>query len=135
MEPTSNAGTSIHVEIQVDSLWTQFERLTNHLKSPDIFEVRQYPTATSHSTSIEATGAGGGRHRISGQLTLRGVTDEISFPAVVNVIDDGLTLTSRFVIDRMQFRIDFEPDQVTKDVSMTIVVGERTGPLGPPMGS
>ena len=135
VDPASNALTSIHVEIEADSLSTQFERLTNHLKSADFFEVREFPTATFHSTSIEATDAGSGQHRISGELTLHGVTQEISFPAVVNFTGAGLTLTSQFVIDRMQFGVDFGPDQVKTDVSMTIVVGERTEPLGPPSGS
>ena len=52
VNPASNALTSIRVEIQADSLWTQFDRLTTHLKSADFFELRQFPTATFHSTSI-----------------------------------------------------------------------------------
>ena len=57
---------------------------------------------------------------------LHGVTKEISFPATVQIGDEGLTLKSEFTIDRSQFGMTFGPDKVEKNVSMTIVVGEKT---------
>src|SRR3954447_22678929 len=49
---------SVSLEIDTASLFTEFDMLTTHLKSPDFFEVRRFPTARFESTKIES-GAGG----------------------------------------------------------------------------
>ena len=59
-------------------------QLTEHLKSPDFFDVAQFPEATFISTSIAAGGTGG-THTITGDLTMHGRTKRVSFPATVNV--------------------------------------------------
>src|SRR5205823_6489621 len=40
----ANAGNK--VEIDTSSIWTDTDRLTGHLKTPDFFDVGQFPTAT-----------------------------------------------------------------------------------------
>jgi polyisoprenoid-binding protein YceI len=115
---------SLNVEIDTTSIFTEFAKLTDHLKSPDFFEVREYPTAKFESTSIEQSAEG--KATITGNLTLHGVTKEITFPATVTVTDEGLTLKSEFTIDRSEFGMTFSPDKVNNDVAMTVVVGEPT---------
>src|SRR5262245_8486284 len=39
LDPTSKALKSISIEIDTSSLFTEIDMLTNHLKSPDFFEV------------------------------------------------------------------------------------------------
>ena len=107
------------MEIDTASLGTEIEKLTNHLKSPDFFEVRKYPTAKFESTKIE-----GGS--ITGKLTLHGVTKEISFHATVEVTEAGLKLKAEFTIDRSEYGMTYDPKKVENKVSMTVVVGERT---------
>lgn len=114
---------SLSVDIDTASIGTQIEKLTNHLKSPDFFEVRKYPTARFESTKIEP---GSGTSQITGKLTLHGVTKEITFPATVEIGEGGLKLKSEFTIDRLEFGINYDPSKVEKKVSMTVVVGERT---------
>jgi polyisoprenoid-binding protein YceI len=115
---------SVTVEIDTTSLWTEFDMLTNHLKSPDFFEVRRYPTAKFASTKIEP--GSGGSTQITGKLTLHGVTKEITFPATIQVSDAGLTLHSEFSIDRSQFGMTFDPSKVENKVQLTVVVGEKS---------
>ncbi len=45
--------SSLNIDIDADSLFSDNEMLTNHLKNPDFFDVRKYPTITFESTSIE----------------------------------------------------------------------------------
>jgi polyisoprenoid-binding protein YceI len=120
---------SISVDIVTDSLWTQISRLTNHLKSADFLEVRQYPKATFQSTDIAPTEEGAGQYHVTGDLTLHGVTKQIRFPATVSTLTGGLTLNSKFTLDRTDFDINWGPDQVKNEVSLTVVVGEKTQPL------
>jgi polyisoprenoid-binding protein YceI len=121
--PDTKALKSVSVEIDTSSLWTEFDMLTNHLKSPDFFEVRRFPTAKFESTKIEA---GSGGSRITGKLTLHGVTKEISFPATVEIDSAGLKLQSEFTIDRSEFGMNFDPKKVENKVSLTIVIGEKS---------
>jgi polyisoprenoid-binding protein YceI len=116
--------TSLDVDIETASLWTEFDMLTNHLKSPDFFEVRRFPTAHFESTKIEPNT--GGTTQITGKLTLHGVTKEIKFPATVEVDAQGLTLRSEFTIDRSEFGMNYDPKKVENKVSLTVVVGEKS---------
>jgi polyisoprenoid-binding protein YceI len=126
IDPAAKTLQSVAVDIDTTSLFTAFDKLTTHLKSGDFFEVNEYPTAKFESTKITAGDAG--QATITGNLTLHGVTKEISFPATVAVTDEGLTLASEFNIDRTQFGITFGEDSVAKDVAMTVVIGEKTVP-------
>ncbi|HZN32480.1 MAG TPA: YceI family protein [Pirellulaceae bacterium] len=118
---------SVSVDIETESLWTEVGgRLTNHLKSADFLEVREFPTAKFASTKIEP--AADGKTKITGNLTLHGKTKEISFPATVAVTDKGLTLASEFTIDRTDWGINYEPGQVVKQVTLKVAIGEKTQP-------
>lgn len=117
---------AVSVEIDTASLFTEIGKLTDHLKSPDFFEVREYPAAKFESTKIVAGAAG--KATITGMLSLHGVTKEISFPATVEVGEKGLTLKSEFSIDRTQFGMTFGEGKVEPKVSMTVIVGEKTTP-------
>src|SRR5947209_6273906 len=44
---------SVEAEFDAASLYTDTPMLTNHLKSPDFFDVKQHPKATFKSTGIE----------------------------------------------------------------------------------
>jgi polyisoprenoid-binding protein YceI len=108
------------VDIDTTSLFTQFDMLTTHLKSPDFFEVRRFPTAKFESTKIE-TGPTGSQ--VTGKLTLHGVTNEVTFPAKLEVTTSGISLKSEFTINRLDFGINYDPKKVEEKVALSVVVG------------
>jgi len=61
---------------KVASINTQVEMRDDHLRSPDFFEVEKYPTMTYKSTSI--TKVGKDRYKLTGKLSLHGVTKPVS---------------------------------------------------------
>ena len=65
----------IQASIDVASVNTGVAARDNHLKSADFFEVAQYPTITFQSRSIEK--AADGRLKVTGNLTMHGVTKEV----------------------------------------------------------
>ncbi|HLH60692.1 MAG TPA: YceI family protein [Ktedonobacteraceae bacterium] len=69
------------VEAQVDaaSVDTRDERRDGHLKSPDFFDVQNYPTITFKSTKVES--AGGNEYNVTGDLTMHGITHPVTFKA------------------------------------------------------
>ena len=115
---------SVTVDIDTTSLFTPFEKLTTHLQSVDFFDVNEHPTARFESTKIEAEE--GGMTVVTGNLTLHGETKEISFPATVQISDEGVTVHSEFGINRSDFGMDFGPDKVDDKVMMTVIVGQKT---------
>ncbi len=75
MDEQNPSASSVTVEIDVASLNTADETRDGHLRSPDFFDVAQFPTATFKSTKVEALGDD--RYRVIGDLTIRGVTREL----------------------------------------------------------
>ena len=62
------------------SIDTRVEPRNNHLKSPDFFDVAKYPTLTFKSNSIKP--AGKNKYKLSGGLTLHGVTKPVTMDLV-----------------------------------------------------
>ncbi|EAQ80834.1 YceI family protein [Blastopirellula marina] len=110
------APREIKVEIKTESLTTEIEKLTGHLKSPDFFNVREFPVASFKTTGIESTEPG--KFAITGDLTLLGETKSITFPATVK---DG-KLKADFKIDRTEYGMNYDVSKVEKEVAMTIEV-------------
>lgn len=76
-------------------------KLVGHLTTPDFFDVAKYPTATLKIK--KATAKAGGNYDVTGDLTINGVTQPITFPAVVTVDTKGATATAKFEVDRTKF--------------------------------
>ncbi len=93
------------VTIQTDSIWSDNNRLTGHLKSPDFFNVAEYPTAEFAVTSMRKTAQG---TELTGNLTLHGVTKSITFKPDVSVSGDEVTLKAEFDIMRFDFGIVYK---------------------------
>jgi polyisoprenoid-binding protein YceI len=110
----ANSGNKVVIDIH--SLWSDNDRLTRHLKSPDFFDAERHPAATFTSTAIEQSENGS---KVTGNLTLHGVTKQISFPADIRLSQDELTVTSEFVLDRFDFDMKYPgraDDLIRKEV-------------------
>lgn len=101
-------------------------KLTGHLKSADFFKVEEFPTAKFVLTGVEATNQAveesaeenteeidqyrvtNPTHMISGNLTIRGVTKGITFPAKVEMTDNGVSAIAKFNINRKDWNLDYE---------------------------
>ena len=84
---------SSQIKIQMESLWSDSNRLTGHLKNSDFFDVPNFPTAEFVVTSLSENG------ELTGNLTMRGVTS-ITFPAEIDVSDGSVALKAEFDIKR-----------------------------------
>jgi len=83
--------------------------LVNHLKSPDFFEVAKFPDANFEVTSVTAKAdkATGNTHVVNGKMTIKGIAQDVSFPAKVTGTDASLTINGTLVLDRSKFDIRF----------------------------
>jgi len=96
-------GNDHKVVIDMASTFSDAEKLTGHLKSPDFFDVEKYPQSTFDVTEIKA--GDNGTYTVAGNFTLHGVTKNISFPATVTQGTDMVTIKAEFDIKRKDFGI------------------------------
>lgn len=94
-------------------------RLVGHLKSEDFFYTENYPEAVFEIVSInEYTGEAPAEgvsptHEITGNLTMRGETKSITFPAMVKMEGDRvMAKTNEFSIDRTKWGVNFKSKSV-----------------------
>lgn len=80
-------------------------KLENHLKSDDFFGVEKYPTSTFVIT--KAVPQGPGKYKIIGDITIKGKTEEIQFPADLKEKDGKVTGTANITIDRSKFDVRY----------------------------
>ncbi len=99
-------------------------KLAGHLASADFFEVDKFPTATFEITDVQPYNADstksalvldGATHTISGNLTLRGVTKNVTFPAIIKVTDNVATAQANFNINRTDWGLVYGNDKSLGD--------------------
>ena len=130
-------SSKITAEIDMNSIYSDNNNLTNHLKSPDFFDVAKFPTTTFVTTGIESGShdakAKDATHTVTGNLTLHGVTKSISFPSRIALADDKFNLDSEFFINRKDFGINYPGkandlirDEVVIKLAVHVPVGSST---------
>ncbi len=82
------------------------EKLLGHLKSDDFFGTEKYPTSTFTATKI--TPAGANKVNVTGNLTIKGKTAAITFPATYTLAGSTLTVVAPEVkVDRTVYDIRY----------------------------
>ncbi|MBC7794753.1 MAG: YceI family protein [Clostridia bacterium] len=76
VDPANPAASSIDVIIKADSITTHDEKRDQHLKGPDFFNTKQFPTITFKSKSV--TKVDDKNATVAGDLTLHGVTKPVT---------------------------------------------------------
>jgi len=110
------------------------EKLEGHLKSADFFDVANHPTAKFEITKVTALeGSTDSNSLIYGNLTLKGVTKQVGFKAMVNNKGNGITVTTpEFSINRTDFGMNYGSASLTDvvkdkaindEVKLTITLG------------
>jgi polyisoprenoid-binding protein YceI len=121
-DATDLTSTEISLNINANSIWSDDEKLTAHLKSPDFFDVRKFKEATFKSTQV-TKGDAAGEYKVTGDFTLRGVKKSISFPAKIAMKDGAFTLSSNFTINRSDFGMSYGAGKIDDEVAITAVIG------------
>ncbi|HEV8605774.1 MAG TPA: YceI family protein, partial [Tepidisphaeraceae bacterium] len=78
-DPTKSSFT---LELQTQKVDTGIQKRDEHLRSPDFFNVKQFPSIKFKSTAVKKTDKG---YEVTGDLTLHGVTK----PITVNLEQTG----------------------------------------------
>jgi len=111
-DETKPTEARIEATIQTASVDTSNDKRDEHLRSPDFLDAAKYPTITYTSKKIEKTGEG--KWKVTGDLTLHGVTKEVvlHLSDVTTPIKDPMGnmragAEARATINRQDFGITF----------------------------
>ncbi len=77
VDTATPANSSVTVTIEAASVTTGNEQRDGHLKTPDFFDIANYPQITFVSTDVERDGS---EWDITGDLTINGVTKRVTIP-------------------------------------------------------
>ncbi len=107
---------SITVEDMGDSPWA--EKLVNHLKSEDFFDVKNFSLA---SLDLKSSNLKDGSFLINGDLAIKGKTHQINFPAVINFSDSGPIASGQLKIDRTNYNIKYRSGKFYPDIGDKLI--------------
>jgi polyisoprenoid-binding protein YceI len=85
-------------------------KLIGHMKSDDFFSVEKYPISTFKITKAElrkGAKAGEPNYTITGDLTIKGITNPITFPATVKIAGNKAEAAAKFDVDRTKWDIKY----------------------------
>jgi len=126
-DPANLSKSSIQATIDASSVDTRVDMRDNDLRSPNFFDVQKYPTITFKSKKIEP--AGPGKLKITGDLTIHGVTKEVvlDVDGPTAAIKDpwgnprrGASASTKVI--RQDFSVNGAPGVVGDEISITLDV-------------
>ena len=77
IDPIDPARSSVEVNMETSSVNTREPQRDEHLRSADFFDVANHPAIMFKSKKVVATG--GDRYKLTGDLTIRGTSKEVTF--------------------------------------------------------
>jgi polyisoprenoid-binding protein YceI len=86
------------------------DKLKGHLLSEDFFATDKFKTAEFEIRSVKPianANEGAPNHMISGDLTIKGITHPIEFPALITVKDNAVAAIGEATIDRTKYDIRY----------------------------
>ncbi|SFJ46651.1 YceI family protein [Planctomicrobium piriforme] len=123
IDPANPAKTTFSFAIKADSIDTGNTKRDDHLRSPDFFNVKQYPAITFQSSSVQPAQDG---YEVTGNLTLHGVTKPVTltlvggrtaeFPAGVQ----RTGYSTELVLTRSEFGMDKMTEAIGDKVFISI---------------
>lgn len=112
--------TSITVEDITDA--NSNKRLTDHLKSDDFFSVEKFNKSSFKIK--EAKSSNGKDYQITGDLTIKGITNPVTFPAKVEVVGGKITATAKITFDRTKFDIKYRSGSYFENLADKLIYDE-----------
>jgi len=116
-------ASEVDVTIDAHSVDTGRADFTEHLRSDDFFHVEEYPELRFTSTGIRADGDD--RYRVDGELTIKGITHDVTLDVTINQIADNPVSGARtigFDAETEVLRSDFDLDMYVPAVGDEVTI-------------
>jgi len=133
LDPKAPAKSRLTATVPLNGVLTGSQRLDQHLAGPDFFDAAKFPEATFVGTGVEPTSPT--TARITGSLSLRGVTKPVSVDATftqagTNPVDRRYTVgfEGRTIIKRSDFGVSAFLPMVGDEVTLRIAGEFKAAP-------
>ena len=103
--------------------------LVGHLKSDDFFGVEAHPTATFelvNASPIQNAAAGQPNYNVEGNLTIKGKTEPVSFPATVNIQNGTVNAKADVKVDRSKYDVRYGSETLLGELGDKAISDEFT---------
>lgn len=126
----NNIATYLDVEIDMTSIKdldidddTMRGYLQEHLKSPDFFNVEEFPSSFFQSNKIEIINdhASKPNYKITGSLEIKGIENEITFFASVNPKEKEISLNAHLDIDRSIWDVKYGSERFFANLGIHLI--------------
>lgn len=114
------AAGSFDISIDVNTVNTDNDSRDNHLRKEEYFDVQSHPRISFKSEKI--TAGKSGSFQVSGKLTIKGTTKDISFPFKASAKDDGYLFEGSFQLNRRDFKVGGNSLVLGDNVSVSLSV-------------
>jgi polyisoprenoid-binding protein YceI len=101
------------------------KKLVDHLKSDDFFSVASHPTSEMKIKSVKA-GEEAGKVHITGDLTIKGITHPVEFPAHIKMDGDKMMATAEITIDRAKYNVRYGSGSFFKGLGDKLIYDDFT---------
>ncbi|GAB3307068.1 YceI family protein [Hymenobacter tenuis] len=104
------------------------DKLVGHLRSDDFFSIDKNPTSTFKITSLAPLkgDANGNNATVTGDLTIKGITKPVSFPAKVGVKNGVASASGTATIDRTKYDIKYGSKSFFESIGDKAIMDEFT---------
>ena len=109
MEFDMNSVTNVDL---TDKEWN--DKLVGHLKSEDFFGVAKFPRSKFEITKVILTS--GENYNVTGNLTIKGITHETTFPAVIKINEKTIITVAKITVDRTKYDIKYGSASIFQDI-------------------
>jgi polyisoprenoid-binding protein YceI len=96
--------------------------LITHLKDPDFFDVKKFPFTIIEITRVTSINAG--EKQITGNLTIKGITHPVSFPAKIEVADGIVKANGKLTIDRTKWNVRYGSGKFLDNLKNEVIADE-----------
>lgn len=123
----SATGLDVKFEVKTASVFTNNKQRDDHLRSPDFFNAKEFPTLKLETTSSKKIGK---KFQVVGNITLHGVTKEVLITVEPTGTGKGMKgevlkgYHTEFTIKRSDFGMNFMQDGALGDNVKVIIAVE-----------
>lgn len=137
------APKQIHLQIEVGSLWSEHDQLTDALKTKGFFQTDKHPIAEFESTEVRPVNRTESekssiQYEIEGNFSLNGIVKSLTIPARFEILENGSRLKSKFSLRRKDFHVAFHDtagfglltdEDISELVGIEVVIDMNRGNL------
>jgi polyisoprenoid-binding protein YceI len=126
------AKSSVEVSLPLTNLDSFVPKLDEHLKGPEFLDAVKFPTITFKSTKVQSLG--GGKFKVTGDLTVHGVTKPVELDAKLNKLGEhpmekvpAIGFDATATIKRSDFGVGAYVPSVSDEVKIRITTEAHVG--------